>query len=128
MSLLTTGFLTTAGKLELARFQTGLRSVDTAAVVRMTLASWLVDNVRDTCVRELVQTLVRVATFTNDPDHQSAGAEIEQLQLALAGSVLYLDDGWQSIVDGLRRAATAAGVRIIYHTHVAVVSRDCPGQ
>jgi phytoene dehydrogenase-like protein len=123
MSLLTTGVLTTAGKLELARFQSGLRSIDVAAVARTTLASWLAHHVRDRRVRDLVQMLVRVATFTNDPDHQSAGAAIEQLQLALAGSVLYLDDGWQSIVDGLRRAATAAGVRIVCHTQAVAFER-----
>jgi phytoene dehydrogenase-like protein len=123
MSLLTTGVLTTAGKLELARFQTGLRSIDVAAVARTTLASWLAHHVRDPRVRDLVQMLVRVATFTNDSDHQSAGAAIEQLQLALAGSVLYLDDGWQSIVDGLRRAATAAGVRIVCHTQAVAFER-----
>jgi phytoene dehydrogenase-like protein len=123
MSVLTTGLLTTAGKLELARFQTGLRSVDATAVARTTLASWLADHVRDPRVRELVQMLVRGATFTNDPERQSAGAAIEQLQLALAGSVLYLDNGWQSIVDGLRRAAAAAGVRIVYHTPAVALER-----
>jgi phytoene dehydrogenase-like protein len=121
MSVLTTGLLTTAGKLELARFQTGLRFVDATAVARTTLASWLADHVRDPRVRELVQMLVRGATFTNDPERQSAGAAIEQLQLAL-GSVLYLDNGWQSIVDGLRRAATAAGVRIVYRRFARPVS------
>jgi phytoene dehydrogenase-like protein len=56
--------------------------------------------------------LVRVTTFTNDPHRQSAGAALEQLKLAFAGSVLYLNGGWQTIVDGLRRAAIASGVRI----------------
>ena len=40
-------------------------------------------------------------------------AAIEQLQLACAGSVLYLDGGWQTIVDGLRRAAAGGGVRVM---------------
>jgi phytoene dehydrogenase-like protein len=123
VSLLTTGLLNTAGKLELARFQTRLRSVDAAGLARTTLASWVAEHVRDPRVRELAQMLVRVATFTNDPDRQSAGAAIEQLQLALAGSVLYLDNGWQSIVDGLRRAATAAGVRIVCHTQAVALER-----
>jgi phytoene dehydrogenase-like protein len=67
--------------------------------------------------------LVRVTTFTNDPDHQSAGAAIEQLQLGLAGNVLYLDGGWQTIVDGIRRAAIAAGVRILSGAHAAALER-----
>jgi phytoene dehydrogenase-like protein len=112
-SLLTTGVLTVAAKFEFARLLSRLPSVDAAPLQRQTLQAWLDANVHDTVVRQLFEMLVRVTTFTNDPGHQSAGAAIEQMQLSLAGSVLYLDGGWQTIVDGLRRAAAGAGVRVI---------------
>ena len=111
-SLLTTGVLTVAGKFEFARLLSRLPAVDTAPLQRQTLQAWLDANVHDSAVRQLFEMLVHVTTFTNDPGHQSAGAAIEQIQLSLAGSVLYLDGGWQTIVDGLRRAAGGAGVRV----------------
>jgi phytoene dehydrogenase-like protein len=112
-SLLMTGVLPIAAKIEFARLQSRLATVDTAALQRQTLASWLDANVQEKAVRQLFEMLVRVTTFTHDPEQQSAGAAIEQVQLSLDGSVLYLDGGWQTIVDGLRRVATDAGARIV---------------
>ena len=123
-SLLTTGALTLHGKFELARVQSRLPAVDTASIRHETLASWLDSQVADAGVRGLLEMLVRVTTFTNDPEHQSAGAAIEQLQLALRSSVLYLDGGWQTIVDGLRRAAVDSGVRIIQGAHAVALDRS----
>src|SRR5262245_43125972 len=108
-SLMTTGLLSLAGKAELGRLLTRLPRIDAKELQRETLASWLDRAVRDEGVRHLIEMLVRVTTFTNDPLHQSAGAAIEQLQLSLDGSVLYLDGGWQTIVDGLRQRARDAG-------------------
>ena len=70
--------------------------------------------------------LVRVTSFTNAPDVQSAGAAIEQLQLGARGNVLYLDGGWQTIVEALRRAALAAGVDI--RTGASAIAIDRHGR
>ena len=123
-SLLTTGALTLHGKFELARLQSRLPSIDTAAIQRETLASWFDAHVADPGVRGLMEMLVRVTTFTNDPERQSAGAAIEQLQLGVRASVLYLDGGWQTIVDGLRRTAVDSGVRIIQAAHAVALERS----
>src|SRR5207302_2054070 len=122
-SLLTTGLLGVSGKVELARIQTRLLQVDAAAIQHETFASWLDGNVNDAAVRGVLEMLVRVTTFTNDPDRQSAGSAIEQLQLALRGNVLYLDGGWQTIVDGLRTAALQSGVRIVSNAHAVGFDR-----
>jgi phytoene dehydrogenase-like protein len=123
-SLVTTGALTLHGKFELARVQARLPSIDTASIQHETVASWFDTHVADAGVRGLLQMLVRVTTFTNDPERQSAGAAIEQLQLALRASVLYLDGGWQTIVDGLRQAAVESGVHIIQGAHAVALDRS----
>jgi phytoene dehydrogenase-like protein len=104
-SLMTTSVMKLPAKFEFARLQRLITAADASAVQRETLASWLRSHLHHEEVRDLVRMLVRVTTFTNDPDRQSAGAALEQLQLAFAGSVLYLNRGWQTIVDGLRRVA-----------------------
>ncbi len=115
-----------SGKFELARIQTRLLHVDAKAIQHDTFASWLDRNVTDAAVRGILEMLGRVTTFTNDPDHQSAGAAIEQLQLALRGNVRYLDGGWQTIVDGLRSAALNSGVRIVPNAHAVGFDRSGP--
>jgi phytoene dehydrogenase-like protein len=57
----------------------------------------------------------------------SAGAALEQLQKAFAKSVLYLDGGWQTIVDGLERAARQANVTVETGVKVETVERDLTG-
>jgi phytoene dehydrogenase-like protein len=111
-SLLTTGLLGIAGRIEFARLLSRLPAVDPAPLQHQTVAAWLDASIHDPTVRQLIEMLVRVTTFTNDPHRQSAGAAIEQLQLSLSG-VLYLDGGWQTIVDGLRRVAVDAGARVM---------------
>jgi phytoene dehydrogenase-like protein len=127
-SLLSTGLLSLSGKLEFARVQASLLRVDANAVQDMTLASWLDTHVHDEGVRAAMRMLVRVTSFTNDPERQSAGAALEQLQLGVRGNVLYLDGGWQTIVDGLRRVVIEAGARIVSGAHVVALERRDRGE
>ena len=116
-SLLTTGLLSLPAKLEFATLLSRVGSIDATRIQHETLDHWLSTAIKHEGVRDVIKMLVRVTTFTNAPDIQSAGAAIEQLQLGTRGNVLYLDDGWQTIVEGLRRAAVTAGVEIRSASH-----------
>ena len=124
VSLLTTGLLRVAGKLETARLLSSLPKVDTSRLQHLTVRQWLDTAIRNPDVRGLVQALFRVASYANAPERQSAGAAIEQLQAALGSGVLYLDGGWQTLVDGLRAVADAAGVRIVAGSRVESIVGD----
>jgi len=113
LSLVTTDLLPLSAKFEFATLLSRIGSLDASSVQHESLTSWLSAHVRHPLVRDVVKMLVRVTTFTNAPDQQSAGAAIEQLQLGARGNVLYLDGGWQTIIDALRRAAIAAGAKIM---------------
>lgn len=123
VSLLTTGLLSAREKVEAARLLAGLRQLDTAPLARVALRDWLHESVSSPVVRELVAAVVRVSTYTDDAGRLSAGAGLDQLRIAGAG-VMYLDGGWQAIVDGLRRVAEAAGATIATHRSVVSVVRD----
>jgi len=112
VSLITTSLFRLPAKLEVARLLGGLARFDPAPQQHRTVNQWLGDAIRHPDVRRLLHMLVRVATYTNAPDTLSAGAAIRQLQLAFGSGVTYLDGGWQTLVEGLRAAAIAAGVCI----------------
>ena len=57
----------------------------------------------------------------------SAGASLDQLKLALAGNVWYLDGGWQTLVDGLREQAAAGGAEFRTRARVDAVHSDGVG-
>jgi phytoene dehydrogenase-like protein len=118
LTLLRSEWLRARGKLELARVMAQL-SLATASQ-ELPVATWIERAARTPATRALVATLIRVATYANAPEEQSAGAAIAQLRLALRG-VVYLDGGWQTLVDGLRRAAQVAGVEIVTSTRVEAI-------
>ncbi len=122
-SLLTTGLFGLQAKLEMARLLSGIGKFEARAVQHLTLREWLDREVQQPAVRRLMKAFFGLSTYANDPDRQSAGAALAQLQMATDG-VYYLDGGWQTLVDGLREAAQQAGVKIVTGARVASIERD----
>jgi phytoene dehydrogenase-like protein len=115
-------FLTTkliGSKSELLRLFMRIRTMDTTRYRNISTGDWLDSEVRDPGVRALVTGLLRVSTYANNPE-LSAEVALSQLQMSQSG-VLYLDHGWQTIVDGLRDEAERAGVRIETNAPVEAV-------
>lgn len=111
LSLLTTRLLPPAAKLELAGFLTKLPQVDPTPLAAVGVGEWLGAMLRRPAARAMVQALFRLSTYEDDPG-QSAGAAVAQVQLALGAGVLYVDDGWQSLADGIAAKARSAGVEV----------------
>lgn len=109
-SLLTSGLFTALEKLEVAGLPGSLNSAN--AYPEETVAHWLDRRIRSARVRNYVATVVRVATYCGDFEHLSARAALEQVSMALNQGVLYLDGGWQTLVDGLAARARSLGVEI----------------
>lgn len=127
ISLLTTDLLGIAGKLEVARLLAALPRVDAAAHMETAWSDWLSANVRDGVARQLLAALIRLSTYANAPAVLSAGAALRQLQAALKDNVLYLDGGWQTLVEGLRDAALATGVDLRVSARAAAVRAGVAG-
>jgi phytoene dehydrogenase-like protein len=124
VSLLTTSLFGLGAKLEVARLLAQLAKLDTAPLRGLSIDAGLARVATRPEVRELLRGLIRLATYTNDPERQSAGAALDQLKLALAQNVLYLDGGWRTLVEGLRAAAAAAGVEFLAGVAVQEVEAD----
>ena len=112
LSLLSTGLLVLPPSSRQRDCSARCRALDPEPLRDVPLGTWVESAVRDPAVRRLLHALVRLATYTDDPQRLSAGAALSQVQSALRANVLYLDGGWQQLVDGLRDAAQAAGVQI----------------
>jgi len=128
VSLLTTGLLSLSAKLETARLLSNLAKIETTPLQGTSVRQWVERAVRHSDLRQLIEALIRLSTYANAAEQQSAGAALAQLQAALAKNVLYLDDGWQTLVDGLRQAAIEAGVAIITGTRVEAIEPDGAAQ
>lgn len=124
LALLSSRLFTVGAKWELARVLGRIPRMDTDAVGGVSFSDWLRQDVRHESVARLLRTFVRIATFVAEPDRLSAGAALAQVQLALAKNVLYLDGGWQTLVDGLTRRAREAGAEVLVRSDVAALQLD----
>lgn len=119
-NILLTHGLSFRAKVELLKFLKTLPTLDWSLRQGLTVSDWLAQTFRTQDMRDFVRLLIRLTSYSNHPQHQSAGVAIRQLQAGMAG-VLYLDGGWQSLVDELMQIATGAGVVIHSHTKVASI-------
>ncbi|MBI5698678.1 MAG: NAD(P)/FAD-dependent oxidoreductase [Thaumarchaeota archaeon] len=115
--------LSESGKKALAKFYETLSSIDTTAIQNVTVSDWLTENVVEADAISVIQTMIQLATYANDPQIQSAGTALIQLQIGNNG-VTYLDKGWQILVDGLAQKSRSFGAKIISNKKVVSVEFD----
>lgn len=87
-------------------------STDPRTLDSTSVADWIRQLAGTGRLADLFHTLMRLTTFVNDPEQQSAGATLEQFQMGQKGGVWYVDGGWTSLVEGLRRRAVERGVSV----------------
>ena len=124
LGLLRTRLLGPGDKVELGRLLAGFVRLDPEPIRYLTLRQWIERATEREPVRQLLNMFLRIATYADEPDRQSAGAAVAQLQLALRANVLYLDGGWRTLVDGLATTARAAGAHLVTGARVEAVARD----
>ncbi|MCB0222824.1 MAG: NAD(P)/FAD-dependent oxidoreductase [Anaerolineae bacterium] len=126
LSLVTTKVLSWPAKWQVMRLMAALPKIDPVPLESLTVRDWFEEQGFNADTRMYLQALIRLATYTADIEHQSAGATIAQVQRAAAGNVLYVDNGWQVLVDGLRRLAESAGA--IIESGARVTAIDWTGE
>lgn len=110
-------------KMEFIRFYRHIRRVELDTLNGLSLEQYLTNTVMSNKVKQLVLSFVRLSTFINNPELISARVAIGQLR---SGSVLYLNDGWQSIVNNLISKANELGVTIQNHAVASKITGEYP--
>ena len=121
-SMLSSRALRPSDKLELMRVLGSVHQMNPHAFQGMSWQEWLERHVRKPRVRQLLSVLVRLNTYTHAPAILDAGLAIKLLKEN--PKVYYLDDGWQTLVDGLRQAARQAGGKIVTGARVEAIEYD----
>jgi phytoene dehydrogenase-like protein len=113
-SLITTKLLKgLRSRIEAIRTFASLNKINYSEFEEGSLQQWLDKKIHHHDLADLLKALCRVATYTNDPEVQSAGSALSQLQMATKGGVIYLDGGWRTLVKGLVAKAQEAKVTIV---------------
>ncbi len=120
-SLLRSPVVSIGDKVRLGRLLTTLPKLDAPALAAHSAADWIDSLGLGPGAAAVLSTLARVATYAGDLRLVSADAAVRQLQLVLEGNVLYLDGGWQTLVDGLVAISSNRGVRLLTNERVQAV-------
>ncbi len=121
-SLLRSPLVSIGDKVRLGRLLTTLSKVDACSLASQSAAEWINSLGLNPNGAAVLSALMRVATYAGDLGLISADAAVGQLQLVLEGNVLYLDGGWQTLVDGLVAASSTVGVRLLAGERVTGVN------
>lgn len=112
VSLLSTGLLDLGEKIELGRLLAALPKLDASRFDAVPLETAIRELLRRPGARRLAYALVRLTSYGHAPELMSGGAALAQLQRGLDGGVLYLDEGWQALVDALIAKARERGIAL----------------
>jgi phytoene dehydrogenase-like protein len=88
-------------KAQFSKLLLGVARLDPSKFADVSFSQWLADHDLRPEVEAVVKALARTGSYTADMDHLSADAAITQLQSSAAHGVLYLDGGFQQLIDGL---------------------------
>ena len=114
-----------SGKLELVKTLAKIAKIDANAVPAVSLRNWVERQIRDPMVRHIVYAMLRVGSFTQDPDYQLAGPAVGHVaRTSGKNGIVYVAGGWQTIVDQLHALADRAGVCMMTGTNVTGIEHD----
>jgi len=97
-------------KLELMRI---LRLATTPQhPAQSSMEAWILRHARSELVAAFMRAMTRLTTYATDLKHLGAAQTLAQIRSALTSGVLYLDGGWQTLVNGLADRARSRGIEI----------------
>ncbi len=122
-AMVTSKLLTVGEKIAYAKAALAITRVNSAEFRDISWAEWRDRNIKSERVRDAITALARVGTYANAPRLIAASAVLRQLQAVLGDGVIYLDEGWQQMVDALVNHAQDAGATLHLGQGVANVER-----
>ncbi|MDM5328486.1 FAD-dependent oxidoreductase [Neobacillus sp. CF12] len=117
LGVFTTKLLNWKERVEWMKVLLKVMTLDKEKVAQLTFEQWVKKTIPSTNVQSLLYLLGRLSTYCHAPELASAKVILSHLQL-VAGGVLYLDNGWQSMIDQLHNKAVLCGVQVQTHTTV----------
>jgi phytoene dehydrogenase-like protein len=89
----------------------------------LTVREWLDTTFSDAMLRRLMEAYLRLVTYSAAAEEQSAAIAVAQLKNARRGTI-YVDEGWQKIVDALHSHAIGVGVNFVSSSRVVRVEHE----
>jgi phytoene dehydrogenase-like protein len=122
-SCIATSLISLRGKRQLVSALLHIRRHGGTRVGSATVQEWIENRISDERARRVLEALVRLNTVSDHSNVASAQLAFAQMKMAMRG-VLYVDEGWQKIVDSMHSAAISSGVNFVSSSRIVGVEHD----
>ena len=112
-SILSSSLLSWKAKIVFSKLMLKLMKGNINSNPDVSLSDWAEAEISDPMVRHIFYSLCRLTTYISAPTVQQAKPVLKQMKRALDGGVLYVDGGWETIIQKLKKQAVEAGVEMI---------------
>lgn len=110
-------------KIETIRFFIDLNKMNLDELQGMSFQEWLDKSFKNSDAKDFVKMLARIATYTYNSETLSAKLALYQIRIAVGG-VIYIDGGWQTLVDGLIDIAKSNGVKFVKGKNIVSIEEN----
>ncbi|MCJ8008345.1 phytoene desaturase family protein [Lederbergia wuyishanensis] len=117
-SIMSSSLLSWKSKFVFGKLMLKLMKLNVNSISEVSLKEWADAEISDPMVRHIFYSICRLTTYTNSPTLQLAKPVLNQVQRSLKGGVLYVDGGWETIIQKLKQQAVASGVEIFSNKNV----------
>ncbi len=118
---LKTSLIGIRAKAQLAKVVGNPKRMLRTDMANRSMQQWIDEQVSHPDARAIIAMATRVATYCDDLGEIAADAAVPQTVGALTDGVLYLDGGWQQLVDALRVVVDRAGAKVVVGTKVTSI-------
>jgi protoporphyrinogen oxidase len=118
LSVLSSSLLTWKGKIVFSKLMLKIMKSNFDSIPQISLSNWAETEISDPMVRHIFYALCRLSTYNSAPTLQLAKPVLKQVKLGLNTGVLYVDGGWETIIQKLKEYAIEGGAEIIYSKNV----------
>ncbi|CAG9607631.1 phytoene desaturase family protein [Pseudoneobacillus rhizosphaerae] len=122
LGLLSTNYLNWKERLDWMGILLKIQQMNLAELANLSFKNWVVQATPSLKVQSLLFILARLSTYCHGPEVLSAKLIMTHIKIALGG-VLYLDYGWQSLIDQLHNQAVIKHVKVQTRTNVKEITQ-----
>lgn len=118
-SIMSSTLLSWKAKFMFGKLMLKILKLNIYSIPEVSLKEWVDSEIPDPMVRHIFYSICRLTSYTNAPTLQLAKPVLKQVKRSLHAGVLYVDGGWDTIVQKLKTQAEARGVEIVSNKNVA---------
>ena len=122
-SLFRTRLFSSVEKFQMLKLLRTIKVSDPESFAGLNTRQWIDSQTDNKRLRQWLESMVRLTTYINAPEHLSASIAVCQLKLGFSDRAIYINNGWQTLVSQLRQQATSLGVQIYTRNKITSIEQ-----